>query len=575
MIVTFRDWMARKLGVGSERKAELYLELAKSTTLTDPDYWLQTLFAAGIATLGLVLNSAAVIIGAMLISPLMGPILAGGLALATGDVLLGLRSALNLLLSCLVAIGFAFLLVTVLPFKETTNEIAVRTHPNTLDLAIAFFSGAIGSLAICKEVKGVVTSIPGVAIAVALMPPLGVAGYGFAVALGLSGDEGLRVAFGGGLLFLTNLVAITFTAMIVFLALHIDTPNVKERMEEWHQSDSQSIRLRYLVSQLPGVAGVRQIGSLPGRVAMILTILVLILIPLSRSFNQLKSELGAQRQENRIRQLVTRVWQQEFGRLSSGETRSFLDNTSITDQNGKLFLQLRVLTGKPLTTPEKEQFGRILERSLARPRDSLNVQIVEIPTTAAAMKLRAPAILQAPPTVAQLQTNLQERIEHAVGDLYLPPPAHFVDYQFTAKPPDGLELTLTYLSDRDIEPDGQSLLQQELRTRLDYPQATIRLVRFPVSSGRLVFRNGNSSLDRTGQEVLDSAAEYLQQHTKLRLEIAVGISQNPQEESATQEKLSTIKEYLSTKAQIAGERIVLKPLATGETVWSLSLGLAE
>jgi hypothetical protein len=138
-----------------------------------------------------------------------------------------------------------------------------------------------------------------------------------------------------------------------------------------------------------------------------------------------------------------------------------------------------------------------------------------------------------------------------------------------------LELTLTYLSDRDIEPDGQSLLQQELRTRLDYPQATIRLVRFPVSSGRLVFRNGNSSLDRTGQEVLDSAAEYLQQHTKLRLEIAVGISQNPQEESATQEKLSTIKEYLSTKAQIPGERIVLKPLATGETDWSLSLGLAE
>src|SRR5690349_4291557 len=132
MLDKTRDWLARKLGVSSERKAQLYLELAHSTTLTDPSYWLQTIFAAGIATLGLVLNSPAVIIGAMLISPLMGPILAGGLALASGDLILGIRSGFNLLLSCLLAVAFAFLLVTVLPFKEITNEIAVRMHPNTL-----------------------------------------------------------------------------------------------------------------------------------------------------------------------------------------------------------------------------------------------------------------------------------------------------------------------------------------------------------------------------------------------------------------------------------------------------------
>ena len=58
MINTFRDWLARKMGVGPERKAELYLELSRSTTLTDPSYWLQTLFAAAIATLGLVLTIA-------------------------------------------------------------------------------------------------------------------------------------------------------------------------------------------------------------------------------------------------------------------------------------------------------------------------------------------------------------------------------------------------------------------------------------------------------------------------------------------------------------------------------------
>ncbi|HEX9003331.1 MAG TPA: DUF389 domain-containing protein, partial [Blastocatellia bacterium] len=220
-ITKWSRWFATKLGVSSQRKEEIYLELSKSATLHDPAYWLQLIFAAGIATLGLVLNSPAVIIGAMLISPLMGPILASGLAFAAGDLILGLRAVGILALSCLAAIIFSVLLVGLLPFKEMTAEIAARTQPNTLDLAVALFSGAVGSLAICKEVKGVVTSIPGVAIAVALMPPLCVVGYGFGLALSLDRAGGLRAALGGGLLFLTNLVAITFTAMVVFLALRI------------------------------------------------------------------------------------------------------------------------------------------------------------------------------------------------------------------------------------------------------------------------------------------------------------------------------------------------------------------
>src|ERR1051326_6605958 len=102
-----RDWLAANLGVRPERKEEIYIEVSKSASLRDASYWLQILFAAGIATLGLVLNSPAVIIGAMLISPLMGPILANGLALAAGDVTLGLRALINLILSCLVAVSLA------------------------------------------------------------------------------------------------------------------------------------------------------------------------------------------------------------------------------------------------------------------------------------------------------------------------------------------------------------------------------------------------------------------------------------------------------------------------------------
>lgn len=125
---SFRDWFANSLGVRQQRKEEIYIDISKSATLLDPAYWLQILFAAGIATLGLILNSPAVIIGAMLISPLMGSILAAGLALAAGDLILGLRAVVNLALSCAVAVVFAISLVSLLPFKEMTGEIAARTE---------------------------------------------------------------------------------------------------------------------------------------------------------------------------------------------------------------------------------------------------------------------------------------------------------------------------------------------------------------------------------------------------------------------------------------------------------------
>ena len=273
---------AKSLGIEEGRKREIYVEVALAATMRDASYWLQTVFSAGIATLGLVLNSPAVIIGAMLISPLIGPILSGGLALAAGDLIMGVRSGLKLLLSCLAAIFFSVLLVGILPFKELTNEIASRTRPNLLDLGVALFSGAVGSIAICREVKGVVTSIPGVAIAVALMPPLGVVGYGFGLAFSTNAADGMPIARGGGLLFLTNLVAITFTAMLVFLALGIDTESVRQKVQEWYETDHESQLARNFFERIHVSEKVRQVGGFRGRFLMIVVPLILLLIPLGR-----------------------------------------------------------------------------------------------------------------------------------------------------------------------------------------------------------------------------------------------------------------------------------------------------
>ena len=372
----------RALGVRSKRKAELFIDLSRAATLRDLVYWLQIFFSAGIATLGLVLNSPAVIIGAMLISPLMNPILSSGLALASGNLVLGLRAAFNLFLSCAAAIGFAVLLVVVLPFREMTGEIAARTQPNVLDLLIALFSGAVGSVAICREVKGVVTSIPGVAIAVALMPPLCVVGYGAGLMITYDFEIGWRVASGGGLLFLTNLVAITLMAMLVFMALRIDTPFVRERVRAWESKDAESDFVCGVLKRFPGLEHAGQIHSLRLRFMMILLPLALILYPLGSAFSQLKDEIARQQRESQMRQIVTDVWQQSFQKRFDGSARSTIDQLTIAEEkDGEINISLRVFDDEPYTPAERKRCSRLLAERLDCPIERVNLRLTEIPTT--------------------------------------------------------------------------------------------------------------------------------------------------------------------------------------------------
>jgi hypothetical protein len=118
----------------------LYATLFDGSSLTKLTYWLEIFFAAGIATFGLVLNSPAVIIGAMLISPLMTPIMATGLAIAIGDVYLGVKAVVNLVASVGVSIGLSAAIVSFLPFHSPTEEILSSTNPNLLDKAWPYCS---------------------------------------------------------------------------------------------------------------------------------------------------------------------------------------------------------------------------------------------------------------------------------------------------------------------------------------------------------------------------------------------------------------------------------------------------
>jgi uncharacterized hydrophobic protein (TIGR00271 family) len=163
------------------------------------------IFAILVASLGLNLNSTAVIIGAMLISPLMGPIIGIGLALGINDLQLLRKAAYNYFFSAGVALATSTIYFAVSPLSDAHSEILARTSPNAYDVLIAFFGGLAGIIAVSSQKKGNV--IPGVAIATALMPPLCTAGYGLAT-------WQLNFFFGAFYLFLINTVFIGVATLL-------------------------------------------------------------------------------------------------------------------------------------------------------------------------------------------------------------------------------------------------------------------------------------------------------------------------------------------------------------------------
>lgn len=164
---------------GEDDKQKTLESVKKSISFKGANLWILAC-AILVASVGLNVNSTAVIIGAMLISPLMGPIVGAGFALGIYDFDLLKRSLRNLLNATAVSLAVSAIYFAASPFKDVQSELLARTSPNIYDILIAFFGGIVGAIAVTRSEKG--NPIPGVAIATALMPPLCTAGYGIATA---------------------------------------------------------------------------------------------------------------------------------------------------------------------------------------------------------------------------------------------------------------------------------------------------------------------------------------------------------------------------------------------------------
>lgn len=187
-----------------ENRALTLAGVARDARL-DRQFLILIALASAIATLGLLQSSTAVVIGAMLVSPLMGPIMGVGFGVATIDLGLIRRSLVTLAAGMVLAIIVATFIILISPIQDVTPELRARTQPTLMDLGVAVVGGIAGAIAIIRNMSGVMV---GVAIATALVPPLATVGFGI-----VTGRADF--ATGAALLFLTNTLAIAFAATIV------------------------------------------------------------------------------------------------------------------------------------------------------------------------------------------------------------------------------------------------------------------------------------------------------------------------------------------------------------------------
>ncbi len=284
---------ATALGVDEHERTATVVAMLENNRRRAPGYWIQLFLSMGIATLGLVLSSTAVVIGAMLVSPLMGPILELGMGFAVGSAFLVFRAFLRVTMSVVVVVSGAALITVSLPFHEITPEIATRVAPTALDLLVAIFCALTAAYTTVRATSDTTSAAAGTAIGIALVPPLCAAGFGL-------GTGSMTVAGGASLLFVANLSAILVFSVLSFLLLGYNQVDATQVENDFGVLDSTRTDVIAANAQ---TALHRVFGSRYGivmRVTIPLAFLAAVYVPLRAALNEVTWEVRSRDSIRRI-----------------------------------------------------------------------------------------------------------------------------------------------------------------------------------------------------------------------------------------------------------------------------------
>ena len=471
-----------KLGVQQWDRPVIFRETAEAATDIRLPYWSLLFLSGAIATFGLALNNAAVVIGAMLIAPLMSPTLGLALALAVGDVRLASQTAVAVVVSTLLVVGVGTVLTLALPFQTLTSEISARTRPTTLDLGIAVFSGLAGAVVAVTRRKGLSAAIPGVAVAVALIPPLAVAGFCV--------GAGFRWSFirGAMLLYGANLAGIVFSGTLVFLLIGMHRPAVVAAAREWHENTVPT-RLAAWAAEKRWYPHIGPVKSPLVRVGLVLVFVTALGIPLTIT-------LGEIARETRVKYAVNRA-SQVFE--VPGRSSVIGLQTSIGETESQAVL--RVATTDWFGDEARETFEREAAEVAG---ERVELVLEQIPTSSGNLEQMAGLIPGAggePPPRAtrdlvRLLAPARERIREATGGITLPDSTRIVGSEMVVAGRDHLALSIGYTAPRPLSDDTRQILTRQLRMALSQEDVNIRWQHVPLDTLVLTATESDSAAIR-------------------------------------------------------------------------------
>lgn len=525
---------SEELGIGRWDRPAIFREAADAATDSDLPYWIVLLLSGAIATLGLALDSSAVVIGAMLIAPLLSPVVGLALALAVGDGRLAFQTAAAVVASTAGVIAVAALLTLSLPFQELTPEISSRTRPTTLDLVIAVCSGLAGVVVTVARGHRLSAAIPGVAISVALIPPLAVAGFGAGIGWDWTLIRGSMLLYGA------NLAGIVLSGMLVFLLVGMHRPDVLEAVNRWHAQEKPT----GFLARLDRVAWVRSLGvirSTAARVGMVVAFVVVLAIPLRRTLMEISREV-------RVRAAVNGAVETLF--QVPGRSSVLSQQLVPTAEGTQVFL--RVATAEWFGDEARDDFSR---RASAAAGEPVRLVLEQLPASSGDIEQLAqlipgtrpnPSVPPPPPQparVSNLLASLRERLGQAAESLSLPDGVTLAGIDLSINGASGGELRLAYLASERLPAQAEQILGRQLARAVDAPGMEVRLLHLP-------------SAPLPAEEAsLEQVTDLLRRYPGLRLEVAAEGSDTSGARQALVARL--------VDAGVARERIDTRPDAGG------------
>jgi uncharacterized hydrophobic protein (TIGR00271 family) len=500
-----------KLGVQRWDRPAIFRDAATAGTDNGLPYWMVLVLSGAIATLGLAINSSAVVIGAMLVAPLLAPVVGLALALAVGDGRLAVQTGAVVAGSTVAVVLTSAILTVLLPFQTITLEISARARPTTLDLAVAVLSGLVAVVVTVARGSRLSAAIPGVAISVALIPPLAVTGFG--IGAGWKAD----LIYGSMLLYGANLAGIVLSGMVVFLLVGMQRSDVVQAALRWHERDEPEGLGAWAV-RAPWVRSLGVVSSPRARVGLVIGFVVALGIPLTESLSQITREARVEGAVN------------EASGLFNVHQRASVVSRQVVYGSGSTHVYLRVATTEWFGSEVQEEFER---QASAHAGETIRLSLEQLPTRGEDLEQLAGLFpggdrrgSAPPPPPAQLQDLLASAgawLRTRAQEVVPPEGVEIVGLDLTLSEQGRTLVRLTYAADEPLQTQAAEMLRRQLARSPQLVDPDVQLQFVSTEARPLSGTPADSA-------VLRSLAERVDPRNRLGVELL--LPEGPDEEGA-------------------------------------------